>query len=128
MNEHARPKLRIDKWLWFARVVKTRSLAAKLVQSGHVRVNREKVVQASHGLKLNDVLTIAVHERVRVLEVTAFGDRRGSAEDAALLFTDLSPVPAADCKEPDPTRAPAPDRRPDKRARRDINLFKADLN
>lgn len=127
MNEPARPKLRIDKWLWFARVAKTRSLAARLVQSGHVRVNREKVVQASHGLKLDDVLTIAVHERVRVLKVIAFADRRGSAEQAAILFTDLSPPPAKDPADADLFRAPSPNRRPDKRERRDIDLFKDSL-
>ena len=58
---------RIDKWLFFARVVKSRSLAAKLVQAGRVRVNREKAEQAAHPVKPGDVLTIKLDRRVIVL-------------------------------------------------------------
>lgn len=84
-------RLRIDKWLFFARVVKSRSLAAKLAQSGRVRVNREKIDQASHQLKRGDVLTITLDRRIAVYRVLEMGMRRGSAPEASLLYEDLSP-------------------------------------
>jgi ribosome-associated heat shock protein Hsp15 len=91
---------RIDKWLFFARVVKSRSLAAKLVQSGHVRINREKADQAAHPVKAGDVLTIALERRVLVYRVAAAGKRRGPAEEARLLYEDLG-QPAALVARPD---------------------------
>lgn len=85
------PRQRLDKWLWFARVVKTRTLAQKLVASGAVRVNGQRVIEPDHRLAVGDGLTILVHERLRVLKVVAPGERRGPAPEAALLFEDLSP-------------------------------------
>ncbi len=85
---------RIDKWLFFARVVKSRSLAAKLVQAGRVRVNREKADQAAHPVKPGDVLTINLDRRVIVLRVVPAGARRGPFEEAKALYEDLSPQPA----------------------------------
>ena len=82
---------RIDKWLFFARVVKSRSLAQKLALSGAVRVNREKIGHAARIVRPGDVLTISVHERVRVLKVLDAGLRRGPASEAARLFEDLTP-------------------------------------
>ena len=82
---------RLDKWLWFARVVRSRSLAARLVCEGAVRVNREKVDKPGTLVKPGDVLTIALPNRVRILSVRNAGDRRGPATEAALLFEDLTP-------------------------------------
>lgn len=84
---------RIDKWLWHARVVKTRTLAQKLVNGGKVRVNREKVLAVSALVKIGDVMTIAVASRVRVLRVAGFSERRGSATMAQALFEDLTVAP-----------------------------------
>lgn len=84
---------RIDKWLWHARVVKTRTLAQKLVNGGKVRVNREKVLAASAQVKTGDVMTIALPSRVRVLRVAGFSERRGSATVAQALFEDLTVAP-----------------------------------
>lgn len=84
---------RIDKWLYFARVVKTRTLAAKLAQSGRVRLNREKTSQASQQVKPGDVLTITLDRSVRVLKVLAPGERRGPASEAQTLYEDLTPKP-----------------------------------
>lgn len=119
-------KIRIDKWLWYARVVKTRTLAAKLVSGGHVRVNREKTTSASAKVKRGDVLTIAAHERIRVLEIREVGKRRGPAAEAATLFNDLSPPPpkksepATDGTEASVQRT----KRPDKRDRRQAAAMK----
>lgn len=86
---------RIDKWLFFARVVKSRSLAAKLVEAQAVRVNRDKISQPSHPLKMGDVLTIKLGLRVLVYRVVAPGARRGPPVEARTLYEDLSPRPAA---------------------------------
>jgi ribosome-associated heat shock protein Hsp15 len=82
---------RIDKWLWHARVVRTRTAAAGLVDGGLVRLNGARIDAASRPVKSGDVVTIAL-DRIRVLRVTGFADRRGSASDAAVLFEDLAPV------------------------------------
>ncbi|MBR7540179.1 RNA-binding S4 domain-containing protein, partial [Mycobacterium tuberculosis] len=60
---------RIDKWLFFARVVKSRSLAAKLASGGNVRVNKDKIAQPSHGVKPGDVLTITLDRRILIYKV-----------------------------------------------------------
>jgi ribosome-associated heat shock protein Hsp15 len=80
------PQQRLDKWLWFARVIKSRTSAAQLVESGRVRVNRVRVVKPSHGLRVGDVLTVALRGEVRVLEVRALGERRGPPQEACLLY------------------------------------------
>jgi ribosome-associated heat shock protein Hsp15 len=84
---------RIDKWLFFARVVKSRSLAAKLVSGGGVRLNKGKIDQPSHNVKTGDVLTISLDRRILVYEVLAAGTRRGPADEARMLYQDLSPPP-----------------------------------
>ncbi|ODN69876.1 RNA-binding S4 domain-containing protein [Methylobrevis pamukkalensis] len=116
-------RIRVDKWLWFVRAVKSRTLAATLAASGQVRVNRDKIDSPAHALKIGDVLTFPLGSRVRVLKVLALGSRRGPAPEAALLYEDLSPAPPpreAGADEPVAT-APVPVRgegRPTKKARR----------
>ena len=86
-------QLRLDKWLWYARVVKSRTLAAGLVEDGKVRVNRERVSKPSQTVRIGDVLTVSVGPRVRILEVAAIGARRGPAAEAQALYVDRSPPP-----------------------------------
>ncbi len=93
---------RIDKWLFFARIVKSRSLAAKMVQSGRVRVNCDKVSNAARAIRPGDVLTVSLERRVVVLKVLAAGERRGPYSEARLLYEDLTPP------EPPPETAPPP--------------------
>ena len=81
---------RLDKWLWFARVVKSRTMASGLVTSGKVRVNRVKVDKPSHALKFGDVVTVNVGRKARVLRVVAMGVRRGPATEAQGLFEELT--------------------------------------
>lgn len=83
------PRIRLDKWLWFARVVKTRALAQELASSGHVRVNGQRAESAAKAVKLDDVLTIALPSRVRVLKVLATAERRGPASEAVALYEEL---------------------------------------
>jgi len=89
---------RLDKWLWFARLVKTRTLAATLVAGGKVRVNRHRVDKPSHLLRPGDVLTATLNRKVRVLKVVAIGVRRGPAAEAQRLFEELTP--GADTPKP----------------------------
>jgi ribosome-associated heat shock protein Hsp15 len=96
---------RIDKWLWHARVVRTRAAAAALAASGHVRVNGQRIDLASRAVRLGDVVTVALDRTVRVLKVAAFAERRGSAESARVLAEDLTPAPAPDQATP-PATAP----------------------
>lgn len=90
----AEGRQRTDKWLFFARVVKSRSLAAKLAVAGRVRINGDKAGQAADSVKPGDVLTITLERRILVYKVLQPGSRRGPAEEARLLYEDLSPPPA----------------------------------
>ncbi|MDB5651560.1 MAG: RNA-binding protein [Hyphomicrobiales bacterium] len=115
-------RLRLDKWLWFARVVKTRTTAARLVTDGHVRINGTRIENAAKAIGGGDVLTIALERDVRVLKVLAPGTRRGPFEEARLLYEDLTP-PAPPRDEPVAGAQPARDRgagRPTKRDRRSV--------
>jgi ribosome-associated heat shock protein Hsp15 len=80
---------RLDKWLWHARVVKTRTSAAALVEAGHVRLNGVRENAPGHGVKTGDVLTIGLDRGVRILKVIGFAERRGDASAARLLYVDL---------------------------------------
>lgn len=81
---------RLDKWLWFARVVKTRTRASELVAAGHVRLNARRIDAPAKAVAPGDVLTIALEREVRVLRVLDPGKRRGAYPEARLLFEDLS--------------------------------------
>ena len=89
----AEGRQRIDKWLFFSRAVKSRSLAAKVVVAGRVRINSDKAAQASDLVKPGDVLTITLDRRISVWKVLATGVRRGPAEEARTLYEDMSPPP-----------------------------------
>ncbi len=126
---------RIDKWLWFARVAKTRTLAAELVQSGKVRLNRARIDKPSHLVRAGDVLTVVVARRVRLLKVLGIAARRGPAATAHALYEELT-APADPLKplaqsplqlpgwpgtEVSPGRRAPGSGRPTKRERREID-------
>jgi len=118
---------RIDRWIWHARVVKTREFAKALVEGGHVRVDGTKETRAGSPVKAGQTLTITLPGRVRVLRVVGFAERRGSATLAATLFDDLSPPPPPrEAMTPENVAPPARDPgtgRPTKRERRQIVRF-----
>jgi ribosome-associated heat shock protein Hsp15 len=93
---------RIDKWLWHARVVRTRSAAAALAVSGHVRVNGRRIDAASRAVRLGDIVTVALDRSVRVLKVAAFADRRGPAESAQVLVEEALVEDLTPASEPVP--------------------------
>ena len=118
---------RIDKWLFFARVVKSRSLAAKLAVAGRVRINRDKASQASDLVKPGDVLTITLDRRILVYKVVDAGKRRGPAEEARTLYKDMSPPPAPKGEAPADAMPPLRDAgsgRPTKRERRETDKLR----
>ena len=81
---------RIDKWLWHARMFKTRSLAAKLAASGKIRVNSARIAKASHAVGPGDALTFPQGDRIRVLRIVALSARRGPFSEASQLYEDLT--------------------------------------
>jgi ribosome-associated heat shock protein Hsp15 len=87
-------KQRLDKWLWHARVVKARTSAAALVESGHVRINGVRETSPGRAVKPGDVITIGLDRGVRLMKVIGFSERRGDATTARALYEDLNP-PAA---------------------------------
>ena len=122
-DKAALDRQRIDKWLWHARVVRTRSAAAALAVSGHVRVNGQRIDGASRPVRVGDVVTVALDRSVRVLKVAAFADRRGPAESVHILWEDLTPAsePVVGPSPPAPAGLRQPGAgRPTKRDRRAI--------
>jgi ribosome-associated heat shock protein Hsp15 len=80
---------RIDRWLWHARLVRTRSAAAALAGGGFVRVNGMRIDAPGRTVRAGDVITVALDRRVRVVKVMGFVERRGPAGLAATLYEDL---------------------------------------
>ncbi|MHA6325800.1 RNA-binding S4 domain-containing protein [Roseivivax sp. CAU 1753] len=87
-------RIRIDKWLWHARFFKTRSLAAKVVSAGRLRINSQPVSKPAAQVAPGDVLTFPKDDHVRIIRVLAPGQRRGPAPEAQLLYDDLDPPQA----------------------------------
>ena len=82
---------RIDKWLWYARFFKSRSLASNICEARKVRLNGKVVGKPSHLVKVDDVLTFAQSRGIRVVRIADVGKRRGPASEAATLYEDLAP-------------------------------------
>ena len=83
-------KIRLDTWLWYARFYKSRSLSAKAILSGKLRVNSNKIIKPASKVKINDVLTINHINMVRIIQVQSLSSRRGPASEAQKLYNDLS--------------------------------------
>lgn len=82
---------RIDKWLFFIRMAKSRSVAQALLKSGQVRVNGDPVTHASHLVKPGDRVSLRLERSDKLLVVRAPGTRRGPFEEARLLYDDETP-------------------------------------
>ena len=79
---------RVDKWLWHARIVRTRSAATALAAAGYVRINGTKAA-ASQPVSKGDVVTVALDRSVQVLAVEGFCERRGGAGQARGLYSQV---------------------------------------
>lgn len=91
--------LRIDKWLWYARFFKSRTLATKLCTSGKLRLNCDLIFKGHATLKEGDVLTFPKGNEVRVIKIVSVTTRRGPASEAAILYEDLEPSQSAKVKK-----------------------------
>ena len=120
--------LRLDKWLWYARFFKTRSLATKLCETGKLRLSGTPVAKAHQKVRCGDVLAFPQGQHIRVVKVLALATRRGPAPEAQTLYEDLAP-PERENRLPKGTAPPVArrkpgDGRPTKRDRRVLSRFK----
>jgi ribosome-associated heat shock protein Hsp15 len=83
---------RIDKWLFFTRMLKSRSLAQTFVMKGNVRINGERIIQPSHGVRPGDRIELSLERRDVILVVRLPGESRGPFEEAKLLYEDVTPL------------------------------------
>ncbi|RED47730.1 RNA-binding S4 domain-containing protein [Aestuariispira insulae] len=126
MSEGETQKLRLDKWLWYARFFKTRTLASTVVSAGHVRVNRQPIKKPGHMIKPGDVITFPQGPHIRVIEILGLSDRRGPAVEAQQLYNDLDPPqPRAREEQFDVARRDKGAGRPTKKERRDTDQLRS---
>lgn len=128
-HSDSKNRIRVDKWLWFARQVKTRTLAQKMITGGRVRINGEKSTSAKKLVSRDDVLTLTLPRDIKILKIKECGTKRGSFSLAQLLYEDLSPEKPVRDKETKLETEPIAGKRPDKRDRRTAQILngKADL-
>lgn len=92
--------LRLDKWLWFARVMRTRSLATRLCAAGCVSVGGHAAAKPHHPVRVGDVITVEFAGQRRCLTVRQLGGRRGPPTEARLLYDEPVPPIRLGPKEP----------------------------
>ncbi|MGH1329841.1 MAG: RNA-binding S4 domain-containing protein [Paracoccaceae bacterium] len=132
-NNGPRETIRIDKWLWFARFFKTRTLAAKTVSGGHLRLNGAKIAKPATAVGAGDTITFLQGRDIREIRIQALGVRRGPAPEAQTLYEDLAPKPAPERSGEKPQdivpRSPRYEGkgRPTKKERRNALLYRPDM-
>ena len=123
-------KERLDKFLFFSRALKSRTLAQKVIETGAIRVNSERTDRSDLKVGAGDVLTMSLHGRIVVWRILDCGSRRGPATEAQGLYEDLSPpaLPKAELSPYEAAIAPRGDGagRPTKKERRDTDRLRAD--
>jgi ribosome-associated heat shock protein Hsp15 len=82
---------RLDQWLWFTRLAKSRSLAARLCAAGEISVNGTAVRKANHAVRPGDVVLLPQGKMRRAVRVVGLGTRRGPATEARLLYEEAAP-------------------------------------
>jgi ribosome-associated heat shock protein Hsp15 len=119
---------RLDKWLFFTRLTKSRSIAQKAIEAGDVRVNDARITQPSHALKTGDVVVVSSDRRDMTVRVLAPGNRRGPYEEARLLYEDLTPavVPGEKLTLFEQATRERGSGRPTKKERREVDRLQAD--
>ena len=116
--------IRVDKWLWAARVFKTRSQASAACDGGKVDVNDE-AARPARRVRAGDLIVVTLPRgRRRILKVACVDDRRGSAEVAKALFEDLTPPEPPRLRQARPPWREPGTGRPTKRERRDIGRLR----
>ncbi len=89
MNEELKGQ-RIDQWLWHARFMKSRSLAQRMIESGKIRINQQKVRDPSKKIRPGAVLTITLSRSIRVIEILELASNRGPYSQARRMYRDLA--------------------------------------
>lgn len=121
---------RIDKWLFHSRFIKSRALATKLVNANRIRVNGEKIAKASYKLKLADIVTFELNDRIIVIEILGINATRRPYKEACLLYDDQSPTPEPKENKDQPDFLEKPflrdkgSGRPTKKQRRETDQFR----
>lgn len=123
MTDATPARQRIDKWLFFARLAKSRTLAQEWIEGGHVSVNGEKVRRSSAEVRIGDRLEVLAERRTYVVVVRGPGARRGPYEEARLLYDDESPPPERLTPFEQAQRAPGAGR-PEKKDRRALEKLR----
>ena len=82
--------LRLDKFLWFARIVKTRALAQQLAEGGRIRLAGRVIDRAHSPVRVGDVLSFALRGQIKVLRIDRLPDRRGPPAEARSLYCELT--------------------------------------
>ena len=123
-------KERLDRFLFFSRAVKSRTLAQKLIETGAVRVNSERTDRTDYKVGAGDVLTMSLHGRIIVWRILDAGTRRGPASEAQGLYEDISP-PSLPKAERSPYEAAIAERaagagRPTKKERRETDALRSE--
>jgi ribosome-associated heat shock protein Hsp15 len=113
---------RLDKWLWCARLVRTRSGAARLIEAGKVRVNGARALKPSRQVQAGDVVTATTLGKLTVVRILGSADRRGPASLARTLYEDLTPPAPAPERGPEGMLRQGP--RPTKRNRRRLDALR----
>jgi ribosome-associated heat shock protein Hsp15 len=126
MTDATPARQRIDKWLFFARLAKSRTLAQEWIEGGHVSVNGEKVRRSSAEVKVGDRLEVLAERRTYIIVVRGPGTRRGPYEEARLLYDDESPPPERLTPFEQAQRAPGTGR-PEKKDRRALEKLRGRL-
>lgn len=93
--------MRLDRFLWWARLAKTRAAAQAIAETGHLHIAGRAVDKAAAAVRVGDVLTYAAHGRVRVVRVAALPTRRGPPAEAQACYHDLSPANVSQQVPPD---------------------------
>ena len=118
-------KERLDRFLFFSRAAKSRTLAQKIIESGAIRVNSQRTERTDHKVGAGDVLTMSLHGRIVVWRIIDPGTRRGPASEAQGLYEDISPPPVPRAEQSPYEAAiaerPAGAGRPTKKQRRETD-------
>ena len=87
--------MRLDKYLFFIRLVKSRTLAQALIEQGHIRIGGKRVAKPAEEVRVGSIVALPLHGNVRVLRVVALPARRGPAAEARLAYEEIDVNPAA---------------------------------
>ena len=81
--------MRIDRYLFFIRLLKSRTLAQAVVDAGHVRIDGRRIEKSSEEVRVGSIVALPLHGRVRILRVLCLPDRRGPAAEARRCYEEL---------------------------------------